>query len=166
MVLENKSLANSSRCLLESADKTNLSRFLSASPWAPQAVHRSRIESMLAQTTRHRVALRASCLILDDTLCPHVGSLFESVDRHYDHCDGTYPLAPNLVTSHYLSGAVRFPVDYALYRRYEEMTQWTGFVEKHFPGQVIPPTAQARPKLHKQLDPELLKDPEFARLAA
>ena len=33
IVLENKSLANISRCMLESADKTNLSRFLSASPW-------------------------------------------------------------------------------------------------------------------------------------
>ena len=32
MVLANKSMANISRCLLESADKTNLSRFFSEAP--------------------------------------------------------------------------------------------------------------------------------------
>jgi SRSO17 transposase len=44
IILENKSLANISRCILESADKTNLSRFLSESPWQPQAVNRFRIQ--------------------------------------------------------------------------------------------------------------------------
>ncbi|NJR53118.1 MAG: hypothetical protein HC780_29745, partial [Leptolyngbyaceae cyanobacterium CSU_1_3] len=73
-----------------------------------------------------------------------MGNLFEYVERHYDHCDGTYPLAHNLVTSHYLSGAVRIPVDFALYRRYEAVTQWEQFVHQHFPEQVIPSTARER----------------------
>jgi hypothetical protein len=93
-----------------------------------------------------------------------VGSLFEYVDHHYDHSDGTYPLAHNLVTSHYLSGAVRFPVNFMLYRRYEEITQWDTFVHKHFPEQNIPTNAQARKQLHKELDKQLLEDPEFVQL--
>ena len=44
MVLENKSLANISRCILESADKTNLSRFLSQAPWSDQKVNNERIK--------------------------------------------------------------------------------------------------------------------------
>lgn len=48
-----------------------------------------------------------------------MGSLFEYIDRHYNHCDNSYPLAHNLVSSHYISEAVRFPVDVRLYRRYE-----------------------------------------------
>jgi len=111
------------------------------------------------------MATSESYLIFDDTLCDHVGSLFEYVDRHYDHCDGAYLLAHNLVTSHYLSGAVRFPVEYELYRRYKDVTQWESFMAKHFPRQALPATAKARQKLHKQLNQELLKDPEFARLA-
>ena len=91
IVLENKSLANISRCILESADKTNLSRFLSVSPWQPREINQFRIKYMLAQTVSMRVAASESYLIFDDTLCEHVGSLFEYVDRHYDHCDGTYP---------------------------------------------------------------------------
>ncbi|MHB8750857.1 MAG: hypothetical protein ACYDBJ_16910, partial [Aggregatilineales bacterium] len=34
-------------------------------------------------------------------------------------------LAHNPVTSHYVSGVVRFPLDWRLYRRYEEVTELT-----------------------------------------
>ncbi len=164
IVLENKSLATISRCTLESSDKSNISRFLSSAPWHPPVVNETRISYMLSQTSSLRLSAAGSNLILDDTLCEHVGSLFEYVDRHYNHSHHTYPLAHNLVTSHYLSGAVRFPVDFELYRRYEEVTEWETFVAQHFPDQAIPKNRKARTKLHKQVDPTLLKDPAFAKL--
>ena len=150
--------------MLESADKTNLSRFLSQAPWNEQKVNRERIKYLLNQTINQRQTAEESYLILDDTLCEHVGSLFDYVDRHYNHCNQHYPLAHNLVTSHYLSGAVRFPVDYRVYRRYEEITCWSEFVSKHFPEQEIPQQKKERQKLHKLLDQKLLEDPEFQEL--
>lgn len=164
MVLENKSLSNMSRCLLESADKTNLSRFLSEAPWCEQAINDRRVEYMVEQTRAHMRPAKASCLILDDTLCEHVGSLFEHVARHYDHCENRYPLAHNLVTSHFVSGAVRFPVDAREYRRYEEMTQWETFVRRHFPEREIPKETKARARFHREVDSVLLKDADFAVL--
>ena len=95
IVLPNKSMANIARCILESADKTNLSRFLSEAPWREDAVNRRRIRFMLQQTKPHRRRRRESLVVIDDTLCEHVGSLFDYVDRHYNHSDGTYPLAHN-----------------------------------------------------------------------
>jgi Transposase DDE domain len=86
------------------------------------------------------------------------------VDRHYDHCDGSYPLAHNLVTSHYLSGAVRMPVQAEVYRRYEDITAWERFMLKHFPDQEIPKTAALRAKVHKKCDAKLLEDPDFLEL--
>jgi hypothetical protein len=103
-------------------------------------------------------------VIFDDTLCEHVGSLFEYVDRHYDHGDDSYPIAHNPVTSHYVSGAVRFPVDLRLYRRYEELTQWETFVVKYFPITAIPQNKKERQRLHKQVDEILLQDPDFLKL--
>lgn len=164
MVLENKSLANIARCVLDSADKTNLSRFLSAAPWQEAAVNDRRISYLLERTAAQRRPARDSALLLDDTLCEHVGSLFAHVDRHYNHGDGTYPLAHNPVTSHYVSGAVRFPVDLRLYRRYEEVTRWEDFVRQHCPAQAIPATKKERAKLHKVVDPVLLTDPAFRAL--
>jgi hypothetical protein len=164
MVLPNKSMANIARCILESADKTNLSRFLSEAPWREDAVKRRRIRFMLQQTQPHRRRRRESLIALDDTLCEHVGGLFDYVDRHYNHSDGTYPLAHNPVTSFYVSGPVRFPLGLRLYRRYEELTHWEAAVAKHFPDLPIPREKKARNRLHKQVDPVLLQDPEFRAL--
>jgi len=90
--------------------------------------------------------------------------LFDYVDRHDDHGDDPYPLAHNPVTSHDVSGPVRFPLDLRLSRRYEERTQWETFVRKHFPDRPIPTTKQERARLHKAVDPVLLDDPDFQQL--
>ncbi len=166
MVLSNKSMANIARCTLASADKTNLSRFFSESPWEQSRLNTQRIEYMLNQTRPHQRKPADSAFIVDDTLCEHVGDLFEYVDRHYNHGDDTFPLAHNPVTSHFISGAVRFPLGLRLYRRYDEFTHWEMFVQQHFPGCIIPRTTKERTQLHKLLDPAMLTDPQFAALDA
>ncbi|MGI8932657.1 hypothetical protein [Leptolyngbya sp. BC1307] len=60
IVLENKSLTNISRCTIESADKSNLSRFLSSAPWHPPEVNDGRNQihagaNAPASTDRSRV---------------------------------------------------------------------------------------------------------------
>lgn len=166
MVLEDKSLSNIARCIVDSADKTNISRFMSESPWLGKKVNEVRIEMLLQESKRYGRPSDESALIIDDTLCEHVGTLFEYVDRHYNHGDGSYPYAHNLVTSQYVSGKVCFPVDFHLYRRYEECTEWEKFVAKHFPERAIPAQKKQRQKLHKEIDPILLQDAEFAELDA
>ena len=164
IVLDNKSLANITRCVLESADKTNLSRFFSESPWFHDRVNDRRVAYLLQQTKAVRSPKADALLILDDTLCEHVGSLFDYVDRHDNHGDATYPLAHNPVTSHYGSGPVRFPVDLRLSRRYEACTQWEMFVQKHMPNRPIPTTKKARARFHKEVAPLLLDNPDFQKL--
>jgi SRSO17 transposase len=164
IVLDNKTMANITRCILDSADKTNLSRFFSEADWDVESVNKERIAYLLQKTDKHRLSARQSVLPIDDTLFEHVGSLFEYIDKHYNHGDNTYPLAHNLVTSHYVSGAVRFPVGWRLYRRYEEFTNWTAFVEKHFPDATIPKRKKERNKFKNEVEPTLLADPEFLAL--
>ena len=67
------------------------------------------------------------------------------------------PLAHNLVTSQYLSGPVRFPVDFEIYQRYEEFTHWESYVAKYFPEQELPKPGNARKQLHKRVEPTLLQ---------
>jgi hypothetical protein len=99
IVLPNKSLANITRCIFESPDKTNLSRFFAEAPWRADAINGRRLRFMLHQTTPHRRRRGEALLASDDTLCEHVGSLFDYVDRHSNHREGTSPLAHNPVTS-------------------------------------------------------------------
>ena len=164
MVLPNKSMTNIARCVVDSADKTNLSRFFSEAPWFQEQVNDRRVRYVLSQTKDVRLVKDESVLVVDDTLCEHVGSLFDYIDRHYNHGDNTYPLAHNPVTSHYVSGPVRFPVDLRLYRRYEDVTRWEEFVRRHFPDREIPQRKKERRQFHKAVEPVLLQDPEFLAL--
>ncbi|HXH11949.1 MAG TPA: hypothetical protein VNP04_19570 [Alphaproteobacteria bacterium] len=82
------------------------------------------------------------------------------MDRHYNHSNGPSPLAHNPVTSCYVRGLVRFPQGLRVYRRYEELTQWEAAVAKQFPALKIPADNKARHRLHTQVDPVLLQDPE------
>ena len=164
LVLPNKSMANIARCVVESSDKTNLSRYFSTDRWEQEQINDRRVGYVLKQSKRVRLGKERSALILDDTLCEHVGSLFAYIDRHYNHGDHSYPLAHNPVTSHYVSGPVRFPVDLRLYRRYEEVTRWEEFVHKHFPEREIPVKKKERAQFHKAVDPVLLADAEFQAL--
>lgn len=165
ITLGNKSMANMARCILDSADKTNLSRYLSESGWREDRLNDRRVSYMIEQTKRYQAKAEDGAVIIDDTLCEHIGSLFEFVDQHYNHGNGQYPLAHNLVTSHYLSGPVRFPVDMRLYRRYEEFTDWEGFVAKHFPDETIPKKKAEREKFRNRVEAKLLEDPEYRKLA-
>lgn len=81
MVLENKRMATITRCVLESADTTKLSRFFSEAPWFHDQVNERRVRYLLQQTKAVRRAKTESARGLDETLCEHVGSLFEYVDH-------------------------------------------------------------------------------------
>jgi hypothetical protein len=108
--LPHQSMANRARGLLESAANTHLARLLSEAPWREDAINHRRLRFMLQQTKPHRRRRRESSVAVDETLCEHVGSRVDDVDRHYHHGDGPYPLAPNPVTRRYVSGPVRCPL--------------------------------------------------------
>ena len=76
MVLPNKSMANIVRCILDSADKTNLSRFFSESPWLQSQVNDRRLRYLRQKTKSVRLPKAQSAVVVDDTLCEHVKSLF------------------------------------------------------------------------------------------
>ena len=160
IVLPNKRMANLTRCILESPDTTNRSCFFAEAPWRADAINGRRIRFMLHQTKPHRRRRGESRLAIDDTLCEHVGSLFDYVDRHANHRAGTYPLAHKPVTSVSVSGPGRFPVALRLDRRDEALPQWEAYVATHCPDLQLPTDRKGRNRLHQQGAPVLLQDPE------
>jgi hypothetical protein len=77
IILPHSSVTHMARCILDSADKTNLARFLTEAPWREGEVNRRRIPFILQQTTPHRPRRRESLGILEATLCEPGGSLFD-----------------------------------------------------------------------------------------
>ena len=88
MVVPKKRMANSRGCMRESSDKTNLSRYFSNDLCLQEPVHDRRIRYLLRETKQVRVAKDPSALILDDSLCEHLGILCEYLDRHSNQGDG------------------------------------------------------------------------------
>ena len=161
IVLPNKRMAHIARCLLESADKTPLSRVLSEARWREGAVKRRRSRFMLQETTPHRDRRRESLGVIAETLGEQVGSLFDDVDRHSNHRDGPCPRAHHPVTRVSVRGPVRFPWGLRLSRRDEELPQWDACGAHHVPDLTSPTTTKARNRLQKQVDPVWLYDPAF-----
>ena len=89
LVLDNPSLAHSTRCGLESADKTHLSRFCSDAPWFQDRVNDRRGASRLQQTTLVRAPQADSVLKLAATWGEPGGRRCDDVDRHDHHGDDT-----------------------------------------------------------------------------
>lgn len=67
IVLPTKRLANIARGILDSPDKTNLSRLLAEAPWRGDAVNRRRLRYLLQETTPHRPRRRDSLVVLDES---------------------------------------------------------------------------------------------------
>jgi hypothetical protein len=166
IVLDNTRLTNLPRCVLESAEKTNLSRFFSDAPWFHDRVNDRRVAYLLPQTKAVRRPKADALLRLEDTLGEHGGSLFDYVDRPYQPGDGTYPLAHHPGTSSSVRGPGRFPVDLRLSRRSEESTRWEACVQKHCPDRSIPTPSKERMRLHKEGDALVFAAPACQELQA
>ena len=55
MVLPNKSMANIARCVIESSDKTNVSRYFSKDRWLEERMNDRRVEYVLQETKQVRL---------------------------------------------------------------------------------------------------------------
>ena len=77
IVLDNTSLANLTRWVLERADQTHRARFFSAAPWCHDRVNDRRVEYVLQQTPAVRSPQADALLMLDDTWCAHGGRRFD-----------------------------------------------------------------------------------------
>lgn len=163
VVAERKNFSQISRCLITGADYTNIDRFMNNPLWDGIKFNTRRVELHYRQTLKVDPR-KVAAFILDDTLDEHVGSLFEHISRHYDHCDNSYKLARNPVTSHYQRGEVSFPVDFRTYRTYDEATNWEAHLKQNFPELEIPKKSKERNKLKQKYEKKLLAlDAEFAR---
>jgi hypothetical protein len=163
MLAERKNYSQIAFTLVKSADDSNISRFMKNPLWSGPEVNDHRV-SLMHTRTKHKELSATGCLVLDDTLDEHVGTLFDHIAKHYDHSDNSYKLAQNPVTSHFVKGLISFPVDFRTYRTYDEVTKWPEHFAKHFPAIPIPPTSTERHKLKKKYEKQLCDaDPAFAR---
>lgn len=108
---------------VESNDQSALNKFLTHAPWDETALNARRLQLEREALQRAGASARQGYLILDDTLAHHVGQAMELIAKLWDHAEHRYVWAHNLVTSFYVNGAHRFPVNFRLWQQFQEKAE-------------------------------------------
>jgi len=115
IVSENKTVEGINRLFVhESRNQSSLNRLLTASPFSLVELNQARL-AMLESVPGTGFKTKG-VLSVDDTLLTHYGDQFEQIAKLYDHTEGRYVWAHNLVTLHYSDEQTDYPVLFELWR--------------------------------------------------
>jgi hypothetical protein len=115
IVSENKTVEGINRiCVNESRNQSSLNRLLNESPFSLKELNQVRLKVM-DSVPGTRVKPKG-VLGLDDTLLTHYGQHFEKIAYLYDHVQGTFVWAHNLVTLHYSDDETDYPLGFELWK--------------------------------------------------
>jgi hypothetical protein len=105
---------------VESNDQSALNKYLTLAPWDEQALNARRLQLERESLQRAGCSAQHGYLIVDDTFAHHVGQQMELIAKLWDHSEQRYVWAHNLVTSFYVNGVHRFPVNFRLWQQFKE----------------------------------------------
>ncbi len=105
---------------VEHNDQSALNKFLTQAVWDELELNRRRIQLEVQSLQRDGLTAPHGYLIIDDTLTHHVGQQIQLIAKLWDHAEQHYTWAHNLVTSFYVNGAHRFPVNFRLWTQFQE----------------------------------------------
>jgi hypothetical protein len=118
IVSENKTVDGINRLfVIDVRNQSSLNRWLTASPFAVEALNQARL-TLLASLSGTRMKPKG-VLSVDDTLLTHYGTHFDKIAYLYDHVQGCYVWAHNLVNLHYSDDQTDYPVHFQLWEPVE-----------------------------------------------
>ena len=115
IVSENKTVEGINRLfVVESRNQSSLNRLLTKSPFTLGTLNRKRL-NLLASLPGTQMKQRG-VLSLDDTLLTHYGRHFDQIAYLFDHTQGCYVWAHNLVSIHYSDDQTDYPLLFQLWK--------------------------------------------------
>jgi len=96
---------------LERNDQSALNKFLTQAEWDETELNRQRVQMELARLYRRPVRAEAGRLAIDDTLAHHTRCRMDWLAYLWDHAQGRYAWAHDVVTSYYVNRSDQFPVN-------------------------------------------------------
>jgi hypothetical protein len=100
-------------------DQSALNKFLTLADWDEEDLNRRRVRMELARLYRRPVNAAAGRLILDDTLAHHTRCTMDWLAYLWDHAEGRYTWAHDVVTACYVNRSDQFPVDLRLWFQFQ-----------------------------------------------
>lgn len=113
IVSENHTIKGINSLFVDSNDQSSMNRFLTEYEWNEQKLNDKRLE--LLQSEEGTKWIKSGFVVIDDTLIDKDGIHIAGVGKLFDHCEGKYVLAQNVVTTHYVDNRTGYPVDFRQY---------------------------------------------------
>lgn len=113
IVSENLTVTGINSIFKDANDQSSMNRFLTEYEWDEQEVNDKRLG--LLQSAVGTKWIKSGFVVIDDTLVDKDGIHIAGVGKLFDHCEGKYVLAQNVVTSHYVDTRVGYPIDLRQY---------------------------------------------------
>ncbi len=115
IVSENKTVEGINRLFVyESRNQSSLNRLLTKSPFSLDVLNQKRL-NLLASLPGTEMK-RKGVLSLDNTLLTHYGRHFDQIAYLYDHSQGCYVWAHDLVSIHYSDDQTDYPLLFQLWK--------------------------------------------------
>jgi hypothetical protein len=112
----NKTIAGINRLyVLNPRNQSSFNRFFTNDNWDKEALNHHRLDLLHAE--KHTRPKPSGVVIVDDTHNEKYGEQFEKVAKLYDHSQGCYHLAHDLVTSHYSDEKTDYPLHFSAYEQ-------------------------------------------------
>jgi len=121
---------------LERNDQSALNKFLTQAEWDETELNRRRVQMELTRLQRRPVSTEAGRLVIDDTLAHHTQCKMDWLAYLWDHTQGRYVWAHNVVTSYYVNRADQFPVNLRLWYQFQAKKE---LAKLHQTAQVLAP---------------------------
>lgn len=112
-------------------DQSALNNFITDSTWSDEKFDRSRYRLILNGLSRSKKAYGEGLLLLDDTLSHKTGKHMEYAGKFFDHSEGKYMLAHDILTTHLVKGKLSIPLDLEVYRKFDQLKEKQEFKTKN-----------------------------------
>lgn len=128
MVSPNRTVSYMNSLFFAHRDQSALNHFITDSNWSDEELDEKRYE-IVQEGLRDEEG--EGVLEIDDTLTHKTGKHMELAGMFFDHADGTYTLAHDLVSSHITRGRRSVPLDFEIYAKEGQVPEGQQFRDKN-----------------------------------
>lgn len=128
MVSPNRTVSYMNSLFFAHRDQSALNHFITDSGWDDEELDKKRYQLILEGLSREE---GGGVLAIDDTLNHKTGKYMDLAGTFFDHTEGTYTLAHDMVTSHITRGHKSLPLDFEVYAREGQVPEGQQFRDKN-----------------------------------
>lgn len=132
MISPNRTISAMNDLFYSHNDQSALNNFITDSTWSDKELDRARCQVILdGLKRRSRDCEGDGIFVMDDTLSHKTGKHMEYAGKFFDHAEGKYTHAHDIMTTHLVKGRLSVPLDFRVYIKKEEFEKKEDEEEEH-----------------------------------